>query len=153
MSPPAVFSIDSANKRLPYVQTVVRDIVALARDLQERQERLDEIFHLYEQCDGDSPHSEEFEQMQQAVERDFECFEELEKELSLIDVNVVDRNSGLVELSSEQGGQRIWLNWQPGEAEFMFWRSVEDDAMMRRPLLTGVAEPHAEFSERTGVDF
>ena len=29
MPRPTVFSVDAANKRLPYIQTIVRDIVAL----------------------------------------------------------------------------------------------------------------------------
>ncbi|MCH2200594.1 MAG: DUF2203 domain-containing protein [Fuerstiella sp.] len=152
MSQPAVFSTDAANKRLPYVQTVVRDIVALARDLQERQERLSEIGHLREQSDGDFPSSEELEQMVQSVEHDFARFDELEKELNLIQVNVVDRNSGLVEMASQLDDQLIWINWQPGEAEFMFWRSNDDDSMMRRPLLESVAGRHGELSERMDTD-
>ena len=35
MTQPVVFSVDDANKRLCYVQTIVRDIVTLANDLQQ----------------------------------------------------------------------------------------------------------------------
>ena len=153
MSQPTVYSVSNANKRLPYVQVIVRDIVALASDLQQRQEQLDEIRHLHEQSDGNSPHSEELEQMEQAVEEDFARFDELEKELNPIEVNVVDRNSGLVEVRSQIDDQMIWINWQPDEPEFMFWRSSDDDSMMRRPLLESVTGPPDEFSDRTKADY
>ena len=152
MSEPAVFSVESANKRLPYVRTIVRDIVELARDLQQRQERIDEIHTLYEQSSGESPHAEEFEQMQEAMEQDFRRFDELEQELSGISVTVVDRNSGLVEMQSQLDGQPVRINWQPGEPEFMFWRSIDDDAMMRRPLLQSVSETGQEFLDGSDTD-
>ncbi len=152
MSQPTVISIEAANKRLPYVQAIVRDIVELAVDLQQRQERFDEIRQVQEQSGGESPHSEELQQMQQAFEHDFTRFEELERELSLVDVNVVDRNSGLVQMQSKMEDQLIWINWQPSEPEFMFWRSTDDDAMMRRPLLESVGGPQEELLDGSDTD-
>lgn len=152
MPRPTVFSVDAANKRLPYIQTIVRDIVALASDLQQRQERLDEIRHLHQQSLGESPPSEEFEQMERAVEKDFARFDALEHELSLIEVNVVDRNCGMVEMCSQIDDRPIWINWQPDETEFMFWRGDDDDCMMRRPLLESAAGTHGVYSDQTDTD-
>lgn len=152
MSHPTVYSVESANKRLPYIRVIVRDIVELASDLQQRQERLDEILDLQEQGGGQSPHAEEFEQMQLAVEQDFTRFEQLEQELHLIEVNVVDRNTGLVEMQSQLDDQLVWINWQPDEPEYMFWRATDDDAMMRRPLLQSVGEPSEEFLDGSDTD-
>lgn len=147
MSLPPVFTIDAANERLPYVRTIVHDIVTLAADLQQRQERLDDIRHLQEQGAGESPHSEEIEQMQQAVDQDFVRFEELEKELSLVDVQVVDRMTGLVEMRSQLHQQPVWLNWLPEDLEFIYWRSEDDDPMQRRPMLERVSGGHSDFTE------
>jgi hypothetical protein len=152
MTQPTMFSVDSANRRLPYVQSVIRDITTLAHDLEQRQERLDEIRHLHDQGVGDSPHSEEFEQMVQSVEQDFARFDELETELELVGVNVVDRSSGLVEMPSEIDEGLVWLNWQPDETEFMFWRSDEDDSMMRRPLLESVGKSHDSFGSEADIE-
>lgn len=147
-----VFTVDDANKRLPYVQTVVRDIISLAGDLRERQERLSEIRSLQEQCLGESPHSEEIEQMERAVEQDFARFAELEAELSSIEVNVVDRNSGLVEMCSLVNNRPVWINWQPDEKEFKFWRNDDDDCMIRRPLLDDTAGTHDACFDQFGTD-
>lgn len=152
MSQPTVFSVDSANERLPYVRVIVRDIVELASDLQQRQERLDEIRELQELRDGQSPHSDEFEQMQQALEQDFTRFEQLEQELHLVEVNVVDRNTGLVEMQSKLDDQLIWINWQPDEPEYLFWRSTDDDAMMRRPLMHSVGGSPDDFLDESDTD-
>jgi len=149
MTQPTVFTVSAANERLPYIRPIVRDVVALAVDLQQRQERLDEIRHLYEQRSVESPHAEEFEQMERAVEQDFARFEELEQELSLVEVTVVDRNTGLVEMQSEQQDHVIWLNWQPDESEFMFWRNSDDDSMMRRPLLESVGGSDDSLEEQS----
>ena len=152
MTQPTMFSVDSANRRLPYVQSVIRDITTLAQDLEQRQERLDEIRHLHEQGVGDSPHSEEFEQMVQSVEQDFARFDELETELEVVGVNVVDRSSGLVEMPSQIDDGLVWLNWQPDETEFMFWRSDKDDSMMRRPLLESVGKSQDSFSSEASTE-
>ncbi len=147
MPQPKIYTVAGANMRLPYVRTIVRDIVALANDIQQRQERLEEIQHLYEQNGGDSPHSDELEQIFQAVDQDFLRFEDLEKELDGVDVTVVDRSSGLVEIRSSIDDQPVFLSWQPEEPEFMFWRSDNDDSMMRRPLLESVGGGNDAFSE------
>jgi len=138
MPQPSTYTAADANKRLPYVRTIVRDIVVLADDIQQRQERLQEIQQLHEQNGGDSPHSDELEQMFQAVDHDFRRFGDLEKELSTVGMTVVDRSSGLVEIRSSMDEKPVFLNWQPEEPEFMFWRSSDDDPMMRRPLLESV---------------
>jgi len=135
MNPPAMFSVEDANERLPYVRAVIRDIVALAANLQERQYRLDDVRELHR---GDSPHADEFEEMERAVDRDFARFDELEEELNQVGVHVVDRNTGLVEMRSTVDDHPVWINWQPEEAEFMYWRGIDDDSMMRRPLLESV---------------
>lgn len=152
MTQPTVFSVDAANQRLPFIRNVVRDIVSLASDLQQREERLDEIRHLHEHKVDESPYSDEFEEMERAVEQDFNRFEELEDELLLIEANVVDRNTGLVEMQSQMDDRLIWINWQPEEAEFMFWRSTDDDPMMRRPLLESVGGPDEDLLGGSDTD-
>jgi len=147
-----IYNVSSANKRLPYIRAIVRDIVTLADDIQQRQERLEEIKELHEQNGGDSPHSDELEQMIQAVDQDFLRFAELEKELSGIEVNVVVRVRGLVEIRSLMDGQPVLLNWQPEETEFMFWRGDSDDSMMRRPLLESVGGGNDSFTEETDTN-
>jgi hypothetical protein len=149
MPQPIIYSVAAANKRLPYVRTIVRDIVALAQDIQQRQERLEEIQQLHEQSSGASPHADELQQMFQAVDQDFLRFEDLEKELSGVDVKVVDRSSGLVEIRSLLDDQPVFLSWQPDEPEFMFWRSSSDDLMMRRPLMESVGGGSNSFAEET----
>jgi hypothetical protein len=90
--------------------------------------------------------------MVQSVEQDFARFDELETELEVVGVNVVDRSSGLVEMPSQIDDGLVWLNWQPDETEFMFWRSDKDDSMMRRPLLESVGKSQDSFSSEASTE-
>jgi len=143
MHHPAVFTVEDANRRVPYLQVITRDIVALVGDLHERRERLSEISRLA----GESPHSEEVVEMQKTMERDRLQLQAFEEELRHADVRLVDRLSGMVEIRSRMDDRLVWLNWQPGESEFMYWRAADDDRMMRRPLFESISGSGKGFPE------
>ena len=45
-----------------------------------------------------------------------------------------------------------YVSWQPEETEFLYFRTADDDAMMRRPLLDSVAAHHTGLSDRVDTE-
>ena len=152
MPQPSVFTIEEANSRIPWLQVVREDIVALPDVLHERRARLEELHRLAAQTAGDAPHADEAQEMQIAMERDRQKFQKFEQELRQEDVRTVDRFTGTVEIRCRIDDCLIWLNWQPGESEFLHWRADGDDRMMRRPLLEAVGNSGGGFAEDVRSD-
>ena len=147
MSLPTVFTVEDANRRLPYIRSIVRDITTLAITLQQREECLAEVRRLHQAPEGDSEHSDELNEMLQTIEGHRQQLVGFEKELNHVEVYLVDRQSGLVELRSHMDDRTVWLNWLPDEAEFTAWRADDDDPTMRRPLLATISDNSDVYTE------
>ena len=145
MSSSTVFTVQDANRRLPYIRSVVRDVVTLAKTLQQREECLSEVRRLRSHSTGLARHVEELEQMQQTIENHRQQMVDFEQELTDIEVRLVDACSGLVEVRSQMDGHMIWLNWEPEENEFQSWRKDDDVPTTRRPFLATVADQNDAF--------
>src|SRR5207249_6700547 len=89
------YSVAQANATLPLVRAIVRDITELARDLQERYERLARA-----QPPGNvrpaEVYQEELQQVQAEFERDRERLREFERELKSLGVELKDHHTGLI---------------------------------------------------------
>jgi len=140
-----VFTVEDANRRLPYIRSIARDIVALAETLQQREECLREINRLHSQATGFDRHTEELEQIQQTIDEHHNQMADFERELNDIEVTLVDVRCGLIEVRSQMEDRRAWLNWKPDEPEFLSWRSDKDDSTTRRPLLAAAADQTDTF--------
>jgi hypothetical protein len=117
------FTVESANRTLPLVRSIVTDIVEKFRELNDLQGRLEVLQGSRRDALSDA-HREEVEE----VERDFD---KKRQELK----NVVDELQGLgVQLKGQDGlvdfpaildGREVYLCWKLGEPEVLFWHEIE----------------------------
>jgi len=87
-----IFTTEEANLRLPLVQAIVKDIVALYQNLHDRQERITEIKQLpgASARDEDSAYSEELLQAEVDIENDMEQLKVYVTELIELGVELED---------------------------------------------------------------
>ena len=64
------------------------------------------------------------------------CLEELDD----VGVQLVDWSAGLVVFLSAASGREVWLSWQHGEPEVLYWQDVDLPDAGRRPIETLLAE-------------
>jgi hypothetical protein len=118
------YTIDEANAALPLVKAIVKDIVDLGRDLEERHERLARLSS--SQGGGyDDAHREELEPMQAEFERGQERMQELVEELSGLGVELKDYRIGLVDFRAWMQNREVYLCWKLGEEEVAYWHELE----------------------------
>lgn len=133
------FTVEEANRRLPLVQRIVRDIVELYRDVHERRERL----AVLRQRSGSSrraentPYSEEVEHMEQEIDRDIDRLNGFTRELHKLGVELKDPIAGLVDFYSKMDGRDVYLCWKLGEEEIGHWHELEAGFAGRQSLLEG----------------
>lgn len=131
-----IFTPEEANLRLPLVQAIVKDIVALYQDLHDRQERITEIKRLpgASSRDEDSVYSEELLQAEMDIENDTEQLKGFISELMELGVELEDPALGVVNFPALRDSKEIYLCWKVGEEEVAHWHSLDEGFSERQVL-------------------
>ncbi len=111
------FTRDEAHKALPLVTSIVRDIVELNTDLEERRERLGELRVSRKgprQRPETDPYEEEFRQMENDLTSDDGRLQAYRNELSELGIQLRDPRKGSVEFPSAGSTK---LTWRLGDAD------------------------------------
>jgi hypothetical protein len=115
--------VEEANRMLPLVRAIVRDIVELAQDLQQRDERLERIRAGHKTRLGNA-HQEELQQSQTELAKDAARLEEFHDELRKLGVELKGYD-GLVDFPSRMDGRDVYLCWKLGEPEVAHWHELD----------------------------
>tara|TARA_R110002095_G_scaffold4791_3_gene11886 strand:+ start:1767 stop:2237 length:471 start_codon:yes stop_codon:yes gene_type:complete len=131
-----IFTPEEANLRLPLVQAIVKDIVALYQNLHDRQERITEIKRLpgASTRDEDSVYSEELLQAELDIENDMEQLKGYINELIELGVELEDPALGVVNFPALRKGKEIYLCWKSGEEEVAHWHTLDEGFSERQVL-------------------
>lgn len=121
--PKRVFTLDEANRMLPLVRAITRDIVQLSSGLVERRERVAELLALHEGSLQD-PHRDELEQVKTELERDANRLRSYITELTDLGVELKGLD-GLVDFPAYRAGRLVLLCWKLDEPEVMHWHEVD----------------------------
>ena len=108
------FTREEAERTLPLVRLIVRDIVDLHGDLQSRRERLEDLGGGRRKSSRreDDPYADEIRQMQAEVAADEQSYRDLHTELQTLGVEVTDAGVGCVTFPARDGSR---LKWQIGD--------------------------------------
>ncbi len=127
------FSVGEANAALPLVRAIVSDLVALAREVVERRQRLRELSRPTA-GDPDDPYQQELTQIEEDLRQDSQRVQEYVEELRQLGVEPKSVTEGLVDFPAVIKGRRVFLCWQLGEPEVGYWHELEAGFRGRRPL-------------------
>lgn len=128
-----LFTLAEANAMLPLVRAIVKDIAALAHELQDRQDRLRRIQGSKGGRMADA-YQEELREAQEDFERDREKLIELEKELKKLGVELKDFFQGLVDFPSKMDGHIVYLCWKMDEPRVEHWHELDAGFAGRKRL-------------------
>jgi hypothetical protein len=128
------FSVAQANASLPLIRAIVRDITELARELQERHERLRPVLSAGRNVLGEA-HREELQQIQEDFDRDRERMQEYQEELEKLGVELKDYQKGLVDFPSWMDNREVYLCWRLGEPEVAYWHELDAGFAGRQKLM------------------
>ncbi len=127
------FTVDEANATLPLVRVVVRDIMNLANELRDRNDRLT---RLEPEKNGHrtEAHAEELVHAQADFERGQERMQEYETELRQLGIELKDYFTGLIDYPCWMDGHEVYLCWKFDEPEVAHWHEIDAGFSGRRPL-------------------
>jgi hypothetical protein len=108
------FTREEAERTLPLVRLIVRDIVDLHGDLQSRRERMQDLAsgRRRKSRRDDDPYAEEIRQMEVELAADERTYRDLVTELNALGVEVTDPGVGTVTFPGHDGSR---LKWRIGD--------------------------------------
>ena len=133
-----LFPVEEANARLPLVQRIVEDVVAVSKDIVERRERLAQIKSGRRSATQD-PYSEELAQIEDELEKERGRLYEFADELRELGVELKDGLVGLVDFPAQMDDRVVYLCWKLGEPEVLHWHELDAGFSGRQSLTAGSA--------------
>ncbi len=121
------FTLAEANKTLPLVQRVVRDIVQSHAEATQAKSELENLSSV---AAGGKEHLAAQNRLESAMRR----IEDFVDELTEIGCELKDYQSGLIDFIGRHDGHDVCLCWKMGEGEIAFWHECDAGFAGRQPV-------------------
>ena len=108
------FSVEEANKSLPYVSRVIQDITNCYRRASQIRQRLE----LPQPGD-------DMDELRQHFDSAMDELQTLTDELSHVGVELKDYERGLIDFPAIHAGREIYLCWHSGEKRICAWHEID----------------------------
>lgn len=119
------FSVEEANRSLPYVRRVIEDVRATYQRAVALQQKLDRPMPT---------------ELLEAVQADYEvAVDDLNRfvdELHQMGVELKDYELGLIDFPAKSGDREVYLCWRRGEDQINAWHEVDAGFAGRKDLAT-----------------
>jgi len=110
------YSVEQANRTLPYVGTIVRELM-------ERYARIQSLSK--EHHDTPRDHAEKRGRMRALMQEEAAALHACHQELQALGIELKDYEMGLVDFPARIEGRTIHLCWKHGEPEIGHWHEVD----------------------------
>jgi len=139
--PRTLYTVEQANRALPYVRRIVEDLVAEHRKWADAVRELEAVAGRGRADDPD-PRAEELRRLAHTSAADIDTFL---AELAALGVECKGYDVGLVDFPAVLGGREVYLCWRLGEPAVAHWHDRDAGFAGRVPI------PGAERSVRSGA--
>ena len=119
------FTLEEANRALPYVSRIAGDIRDVYAEIRELQFDLDA-----------NDLADDFEQKQSELQELSDRLNGFAQELWEIGVELKDCEKGLLDFPALREGREVYLCWRLGESEIVAWHEIHAGFMGRREIAT-----------------
>lgn len=117
------YTVEEANRALPYVRAIVADIVRQNGVVEELQQRLARVGRDRKR-NPDDAYSEELTQFRSELEAEEDRLNTYHQELRALGVELRNMD-GLCDFPSMMDGREVYLCWRLGEPTVAFWHERE----------------------------
>lgn len=130
-----LYELDNANRALPLVRAIVRDIVGEFRTLRRlgREQRV-----LRAETDGSHDSLERLRTMGEEVDEISLRIEGYLRELDELSVELRDLETGAIDFPTLLNGEPAFFCWRLGEERVGWWHAASSGYADRRPLPAAV---------------
>ena len=122
-----LYTPHEANRTLPLVRAITKDIRDIALRMRATWDRLQHL---------GAGRPTERAQIEDAFEDDRQRLLAMNEELEQLGVELKDPVTGLLDFRAERGGEEVYLCWRLGEDCIDHWHELETGFAGRQPLTT-----------------
>ena len=131
--PSKIFTVDEANRTLPLVRAIVKDLTELAAELGERKNRIERLQAGRDDQSSDI-YGDEVAEVARQLEKDAAQLEGYVNELRSLGVEVKSVADGIVDFPCVINDELVLLCWRINEPNVSFWHRLEDGFAGRQPI-------------------
>lgn len=118
---------------MPLVRAIVGDLSRLSHDVVERRQRV-ALLRSGRDPDNNDPYSEELAQIEDELEKQTRELQSYVDELRALGIEPKDGLNGIIDFPALMDGRRVYLCWQLGEPEVLYWHEIDGGFAGRQPL-------------------
>ena len=127
------FSLEEANRLLPRLGPILERLIALRREMGEKQHRIEEL-RAHVRGNGATAEGRAFAMLKEELEAMARELRQGIEEIQGFGCLIKDLDVGLIDFPAMRRGQEVLLCWKLGEEGIAFWHGVEEGFSGRRPL-------------------
>ena len=126
----SIYDVESANRILPLVRTIVRDVVDEFRALRHagREQRI------LEAEDTGARAARRIQNLRTTIHEASSRIEGYLRELEELGLEIRDLESGLIDFPTIMRGEPAFLCWKIGEEEVLWWHAAGQGFADRQPI-------------------
>ena len=129
------FDIDAANEALTEVGPLLATLSDQRAELIQLRDR---ALAAHSAATGGGASGDDREETQRIRLRMQGIIDQMAAAVARVDalgITLRDIERGLIDFPALSGGRQVWLCWQLGEADVLFWHELESGFESRRPLI------------------
>ena len=132
--PPRLFTLDEANKLVPWLERTFRRLNSSREQLEALRERLAAIQRQQRRQNGTFDRYNEMNKMQEELDQTGNELQGIVDDIAEEGIIIRDIPRGLVDFSHLREGREVFLCWISGEEEIGFWHETDRGFDHRKPL-------------------
>ncbi|HSG72108.1 MAG TPA: DUF2203 domain-containing protein [Planctomycetaceae bacterium] len=148
-APLQYFTLEEANKRLPLIRMIVRDIVELHPSVEDRRARFERLTEGQDAQHLESIYGQELQQSVERFQQDSERLDGYLAELAKLNVELKDPAAGLVHFRTQIGNRDVYYCWKLGEPEISCWHELDEGFESRQSLFEATAMRDGTENDQT----
>ncbi|WP_164100957.1 DUF2203 domain-containing protein [Candidatus Laterigemmans baculatus] len=122
-----------ADRTLPLVRRIARDLVGLQSDLRLRQAQIDTLLRDANKATSKA-HAEELAEIRMSLDEDQRQMLALQEELASIGAMIHSPTEGVIDFPAQLDSRPVRLCWRIGEEHVSHWHEVQAPLGQRRPI-------------------
>ena len=136
-SPRRIFTVDEANRLLPAIDAIFRDMDGRAVQARELSDLVADLETYWGKSVEDPANDEHarYAALKADLAAALQAVNEAAIKLNGFGCELKDPNRGLIDFYGYVNGELVYLCWQRGEKEIAFWHTLEAGFPGRKPLL------------------
>ena len=128
------FTVDEANQKIPWLETQLREIASLSKDIDSYRLDLDNILRM-RSGNGHGDTDQDVVDSRRETDAAIEKSREIVQEINDSGIILRDAARGLADFPALWGRREVYLCWVLGESRIQFWHEIYTGFSGRQPLV------------------